>query len=217
MGDAKPTPRIYVLAGPNGAGKSSILGAAVAKEQLRFFNPDEVAKRIRQERPELTNEQANSDAWREGKRLLEKAVGRGLDFAFETTMGGDSISELLERCLDDGGEVHIWYVCLASPEQHVQRVRARAAAGGHDIPEKLIRSRYHASRLNLIRLLPKLTDLWVYDNSAEADLKRGAAQPEFILHMADGRLDGVCELAAVPGWAKPIVQAALGAHASLSA
>jgi predicted ABC-type ATPase len=213
MGDAKGTPRIYVLAGPNGAGKSSILGAALAKERLTFFNPDEVAKRIRKKRPELTDEQANGYAWREGKRLLEKSVEGGLDFAFETTLGGGSISELLEKCLDNGGEVHISYVCLASPEQHVQRVRARVAAGGHDIPEKLIRSRYHASHLNLIRLLPKLTDLWVYDNSAEADLKRGAAQPEFILHIAEGRLDTVCELAAVPEWAKPIVQATLRASA----
>jgi predicted ABC-type ATPase len=157
----------------------------------------------------MTGEQANGLAWRQGRRLLEQAIEGGLDFAFETTLGGVSISSLLELCLDGGGEVHVWYVCLATPEHHIRRVRARVAAGGHDIPESLIRARYHASHLNLIRLLPRLADLWVYDNSPEADPRRSRIRPDLILHVAGGRVEQVCALTAVPAWAKPIVQAAI--------
>jgi predicted ABC-type ATPase len=40
-------PCIYVLAGTNGAGKSSIAGAMFLSKGAEYFNPDEVAERIR--------------------------------------------------------------------------------------------------------------------------------------------------------------------------
>ena len=97
----------------------------------------------------------------------------GSTFAFETTLGGKTITALLERALGAGGEVRIWYVGLSTPELHLARVRARVARGGHDIPEAQIRARYDASRLNLIRMLPHLTELRVYDNSVEAVPQHG--------------------------------------------
>jgi len=36
------------------------------------------------------------------------------------------------------------------PEQHIARVEARVAAGGHPIPEEKIRERYPRAQLNLI-------------------------------------------------------------------
>ena len=62
---------------------------------------------------------------------------------------------------------------LASTELHIARVRSRVARGGHDIPEEKIRERYARSLLNLILVLPKLTELRVYDNSHEADPHTG--------------------------------------------
>jgi hypothetical protein len=44
----------------------------------------------------------------------------------------------------------------ASLALHVARVRAKVAAGRHDIPVDRIRERYNRSRLNLIQLMPKL-------------------------------------------------------------
>ncbi len=202
--------RIYVLAGTNGAGKSSIGGAMFAARHVEYFNPDEAAARIRAVNPQISQEDAQSAAWHEGKRLLKRAIAEGLDYAFETTLGGKTIPALLEKAISAGAEVRIWYVGLASPELHIQRVRARAARGGHDVPEQRIRKRYVRSLLNLLRLLPKLTELRLYDNTLEADLQAGAApQPALILHLDRGRLATVCELASTPAWAKPVVLAAL--------
>src|SRR2546422_5178074 len=50
-------------------------------------------------------------------------------------------------------------VGLSSAELHIARVRARVAKGGHDIPEPRIRDRYDRSRLNLIHLMARLTEL----------------------------------------------------------
>jgi hypothetical protein len=92
------------------------------------------------------------------------------------------------------------------------------ARGGHDIPEPQIRARYDSSRLNLIRLLPRLTELRVYDNSAAADPRAGAPpEPELLLHLARGRVVRACPLARTPGWAKPILAAALTAAGPLKA
>ncbi len=65
------------------------------------------------------------------------------------------------------------------------------------------------SRRNLIRLLPHLTELMVWDNSTEADIATGAPAPVLLLHLRDGKILAPKKLAPTPEWAKPIVAAAL--------
>jgi predicted ABC-type ATPase len=153
---------------------------------------------------------ANAAAWRQGKRLLERAIEERLDFAFETTLGGGTMTQLLADAAAAGFEVRIFYVGVASPDVHLERVRQRVAGGGHDIPEADIRRRWRHSRQNLVRLLPVLTELRVYDNSTTADPAAGdAPQPVLVLHLSGGEIVGPDDLAATPAWAKPIVAAAL--------
>lgn len=203
-------PCIYVLAGTNGAGKSSIGGSAFREHDSEYFNPDEAARRIRTGNPKLNQTEANSSAWHEGRRLLERAIKERLNFNFETTLGGDSITRLLEQALDQGIEVRIWYAGLDSAEKHLARVKSRVKRGGHDIPEADIRRRFDQSRLNLIRLLPRLTELRVYDNSSDADPHTGKTPtPKLVLHTLNGKWVGPKRLASTPDWAKPIVAAAI--------
>ena len=208
-------PCIHVLAGVNGAGKSSIGGAAIHQQGGEYFNPDEAARVIRATAPSLTQEDANSAAWHQGVRLLKRAITEKLDFAFETTLGGHTITSLLIQAAQHGIELHIWYVGLSSVTLHINRVQARVRQGGHNIPEHDIRRRYEQSRLNLIALLPHLTALHVYDNSTEADPAAGRP-PKLkpVLRMERGRILGPPDLATTPHWAKPIVAAALTLHQS---
>jgi predicted ABC-type ATPase len=206
----KPRPSIYVLAGTNGAGKSSVAGAAIRERGADYFNPDEATRRVLEANPGADLREANSQAWLQGKRLLEQAIASRLDFAFETTLGGNTIPALLEKAHDTGLAVRIWYVGLQGPELHIARVRARVAAGGHDIPEAKIRERYDRARENLIRLLPKLTELRVWDNSAEGDpIRSGAPRPRLVLSMLDGEIQETCPIGDVPEWAKPVFLAVL--------
>lgn len=210
MADGRRASRVYVLAGTNGAGKSSIAGAMLLRQRVEYFDPDEAARRILAANPGISQTRANGAAWHEGKRLLERAIAERLDFVFETTLGGRTITGLLERAASLGIEVRMWYVGLSSPEHHIARVRARVAKGGHDIPESRIRERYHASRLNLIRLLPSLSELWVYDNSEEADPDAGMApEPKLVVHIRRGAIVGPRDLSRTPDWAKAIVAAAM--------
>jgi predicted ABC-type ATPase len=210
MNDQRHIPRITVLAGTNGAGKSSLGGAMFLVSSQEYFNPDQAALRFRVSNPGMTPVEANSAAWHQGKRLLERAISERLDFVFETTLGGHTIAGLLQRALSEKMEVRMWYVGLATPELHIVRVRARVAAGRHDVPEVKIRERYDASRLNLVDLMPNLTELLVYDNSAEGDPRRGIApRPKLLLHMDRGKIVQMCELSETPDWVKPILATAL--------
>jgi predicted ABC-type ATPase len=207
---ANPKSCIYVLAGTNGAGKSSVAGARFRQSGGDYFNPDEATARILAANPGITTAEANSAAWHEGKRLLERAIAERLDFAFETTLGGHTISALLQEALHAGIEVRVWFVGLSSPELHIARVRSRVARGGHDIPEEKIRERYDRSRINLIELMPRLTELRVFDNSFEADPHVGRIpRPALILHLAKGRIVDMVDLTETPPWAKPLVAAAV--------
>jgi len=210
--DPPGTGRIYVLAGVNGAGKSSILGAMMHATGAEYFDPDEATRQILEHDPGLSPEEANAAAWAEGARRLDQAIENRTDFNFETTLGGRTITARLEKAAAAGLEVRVWYVGLTTPALHVARVRARVARGGHDIPEARIRSRYDSSRTNLVRLVPRLTELWIYDNSIEGDPSDGVApSPRLILHARRRRIAEMCAPESVPEWAKPVVQAALDA------
>ncbi|OBF39216.1 ZTL protein [Mycobacterium sp. ACS1612] len=203
-------PRLYVLAGVNGAGKSSVGGAMFRAAGADYFNPDEAARRLMAANPGLDQLKANAAAWHQGRRLLERAIEERKDFAFETTLGGNTMPRLLAEAASKGFEVRVFYVGLASPDLHLERVRHRVQAGGHDIPESSIRRRWRHSRLNLVQLLPQLTELRVYDNSADADPKAGhAPRPVLVLHLDHGEIVNPQDLSQTPEWAKPIVAAAL--------
>lgn len=214
MADRIQIPCIYVLAGANGAGKSSVAGAMFSAKGTAYFNPDDATRLILSANPKITLAQANSEAWYQGKRLLERAIAERLTFALETTLGGKTITALLDTALLAGIGVRIWYVGLRSSELHIARVRARVVKGGHDIPEAAIRKRFDRSRLNLIYLMPRLTELRVYDNSEEGDPDASISpQPKLLLHMAGGKIVSSCDLAATPSWAKPILGVAVGPSA----
>lgn len=207
---AKAAPVIGVLAGVNGAGKSSIAGVFLRRAGGDYFNPDEAARRILSTHPGLQVAQANSLAWKLGLQQLQDAIRERRDYWFETTLGGRTVAKTLASALPAGLNVRVWYVGLDSPELCIARVTARVKHGGHAIPENLIRRRYDSSRLNLIRLLPQLTELVVFDNSAEADPADGKRpKPVEILHLRGGKLLNRKKLLASPDWAKPIAAAAL--------
>ena len=203
-------PSVYVIAGVNGAGKSSVAGETFRQSGADYYNPDEAARRLVNANPSLKQVEANSAAWHEGVRLLKRAIDEQLDFAFETTLGANTIPRLLQSAAKAGVDIYVWYVGLESPELHIARVKARVARGGHDISEKDIRRRYQHSRLNLIELLPFLRALRIFDNSAEADPAGGQTpKPMLVLSMERGKILEPKDLTGTPAWAKPIVAAAM--------
>lgn len=206
-------PSIFVLAGVNGAGKSSIGETIFRAEGSVVFNPDTIALKIRALHPDISAALANGHAWSIGKELLEEAIGQKRDYRFETTLGGRSIARLLQSAAREGHLLHMWFCGLESPELHLQRVRSRVTRGGHDIPEEKIRERWNSSRENLIRLLPSLHHLRLFDNSIEADPAAGQApRPRLLLEVKSRKITAPADLSNAPEWAQPIIAAAIHLH-----
>ena len=203
--------RILVAAGTNGAGKSAIVGEFLAAKGGAYFNPDLVARELIQKG--VPTEQANASAWKLGFKALQRAINNNEDFSFETTLGGNTIAHELHQGIKAGLKIYIWYVGLASPELHIARVRARVGRGGHEIPEAKIRERYPKSLANLVSFIGTVTEVHVFDNSAES--ADGLPQTMRVFRMRGERIiepDLETLMTQTPNWAKPVVAAAVKVH-----
>lgn len=197
---------ITVIAGVNGAGKSTIAGAFIRDSGGDYFNPDEVARQLIVDDISLSIEEANAKAWRMGFDLLNRAVNEGQDYIFETTLGGNSICELLHETINRGQRVSIFYCGLTSPELYIERVATRVSKGGHDIPEKKIRERCRSSIHNMMGLIQRGVIVTVFDNSEPAD-KEGP-HPVCLFSLQGNGFDSL-PVDPMPDWAKPLATEAI--------
>ena len=200
--------RIIAAAGTNGAGKSSIVGPLIEAAGGAYFNPDLYARGLL--KIGYPQDRANSEAWSTGFERLQQAIDSNSNFAFETTLGGNSITMELLRALAVGRRVSIFYVGLASPELHIQRVAERVERGGHDIPEARIRERFNSSRGNLLKFIGTRAEIRVWDNTTQtAD---GSPSPVEIFRVQNRKVQ-VLDRQQPPhtiAWAQPLLAKALG-------
>lgn len=157
-------PRMVIIAGPNGAGKSTFESRVLRHlyGPLTFLNADDIARDLSPDAPE----RAAFEAGRAMLHRLRDLIGQPADFAIETTLAGRSFVRHVNDARRHGYKVHLYFLQLASPDLAVARVSQRVRVGGHNIPEDVIRRRYHAGVRNFLGLYRPLADEWyVYDNS----------------------------------------------------
>jgi predicted ABC-type ATPase len=157
-------PHVVVVAGANGSGKSTSAPALLrdALEVTEFINADTIAAGLSAFRPQ-------SVAVAAGRIMLARmrslAIARE-NFAFETTLASRSFTPWLKQLRKGGYRVHILFLWLRNEELAVRRVAERARAGGHDVPEDVVRRRYQAGLRNFFGLYVPLADSWqMLDNS----------------------------------------------------
>ena len=147
-------PKILVYAGPNGSGKSTITkGLPICGI---YVNADEI-KRVSQ--------CTDLEAAQEAEQIRQLLLKSHKDFTFETVLSTDRNLELLQQAKNLGYEIHAVFVLTNNPRINVNRVRARVKAGGHDVPEEKIISRYEKSLRNLSQLVRIADHTRVIDNS----------------------------------------------------
>lgn len=160
---------MYVISGCNGAGKTTA-SYAILPEMLgcsQFVNSDEFAKSLSPFSPDAASIQA-------GKLMLLKMnylFSRNEDFAIETTLATRSLKRIMENAREKGYSVTILYFWLNSPDLAVERVRARVAAGGHNIPEDTIRRRYVAGLHYFFNVYRQMADRWILADNSQIPFK----------------------------------------------
>lgn len=159
--------RILIIAGPNGAGKTMFATEYLPNEANcpTFINADLIAAGLSPFRPHL----AAVGAGRLMLNMMRDYVKRGESFAFETTLSGRGYARAIPRWQEQGYRVELFFLRLRTPEIAVARVKQRVLEGGHDVPEPVIRRRFHAGWHNFQTIYRDLVDDWeIYDNSADA-------------------------------------------------
>ncbi|GMV89520.1 MAG: hypothetical protein AMXMBFR81_24510 [Chthonomonas sp.] len=155
---------VVLIAGPNGAGKTTFARhfLKVHPQFGQFVNADIMAQGLSPSSPE-------SAAIAAGRLIIstvDALAEGGESFVLETTLSGGWLDARVEDWRAKGCEIGLIYLKLAGPELAIQRVRARVARGGHDIPEETVRRRFVRSLERFETVYRPLAD-WgqIYDNS----------------------------------------------------
>jgi predicted ABC-type ATPase len=99
---------------------------------------------------------------------IEALARQRADFGFETTLAGRGWLPLLERLRGQGYRLNMFFLWLPTPELAVSRVEERVRAGGHSVPETIVRRRFRRGLRNFFEIYRSVLDGWlVLDNSEE--------------------------------------------------
>lgn len=149
-----------VLGGPNGSGKSTIF--RYLQPPGDFINADVVARGINPVSPES----ASMAAGRWVLNRLDQVIAARQNFVYETTLSSHQSLALMSRCRSVEYEVSLVFVALNSVDLNVRRVAERVAAGGHHIPEHVIRRRYETAFSRLPDAIRIADRVLLFDNSS---------------------------------------------------
>jgi predicted ABC-type ATPase len=162
---------IIIIAGPNGAGKTSFATEYLrgVKAQWPFVNADEIIGMM--PKSGLTPAQLDLRAGRIMLLQLAGLVEKRSDFALETTLSALGYSQKIPRWQRLGYSVGLIYLRLASADQAIARVKRRVAAGGHNVPDDVVRRRFDKSREYLERVYKPIVDEWYIFDSLEGEFR----------------------------------------------
>ncbi len=157
-------PRLYIIAGCNGSGKTTASYKELPEllDCTEFVNSDEFAKALSPSNPDAASIMAGRYMLMKIQRLLSRRV----DFCIESTLATRSLLQMIRSSKEMGYTVSILYLWVSSPELARQRVRARVAAGGHNVKDETIQRRYEAGLKNFFGIYLPECDHWTLaDNS----------------------------------------------------
>jgi predicted ABC-type ATPase len=167
-------PQVIIIAGPNGAGKTTFASEYLAdlEASFDFVNADEIARSIAQVDVTASLQQIDTRAARLMLERMDTLAKAGNNFALETTLASRSYARKIPLWRRSGYTVSLIYLRLANVEEAVARVHRRVAAGGHDIPEKIIRRRFEKSIAYLEGTYKPIVDEWYIYDSLEGNFRR---------------------------------------------
>ena len=174
-------PKLYILSGCNGSGKTTASYTLLPEmlECTEFVNSDEFAKSFSPFNPS----EATIVASRFMLMRIEYLLSRKEDFSIETTLATRSLVGIINTAKAAGYSITLLYFWLSSPELAIQRVRNRVKAGGHNIPENVIRRRYFMGLQYFFETYMPLSDRWVLADNSTSPFKvvaEGSSKGTFI-------------------------------------
>lgn len=169
-------PRFWIVAGPNGSGKSTAYGRGDVMGldgSVWIINPDLLTARL-QAAENLELLAANLAAVQRIETWLDSSIDVHQTIGVETVLSSPKYRRLVDKAKARGFEFCFVYVYLDTAERQLERIRARVAKGGHDVPEDKVRARRVRSFEQMPWFFWQAERAWIFDNSG--------AQPELMGH-----------------------------------
>jgi predicted ABC-type ATPase len=155
---------LYIIAGPNGVGKTTFALKFLPKYAncRNFVNADLIAQGISPLSPEAAAIRAGRLVINEIKFFSEQNAS----FGVETTLSGRSYLRLIQQLKRSGYRVHFFFLFVENVTVALSRIEERVRKGGHDVPEAMVRRRFHRSLRNFFEEYRALADSWyLFDNT----------------------------------------------------
>lgn len=154
---------MIVVAGPPGSGKSTAF--PVSGFGVAFFNADDHAAALNNGSYAGIPRQVRQKVNRDYEEFVKNQVNQRESFAIETTLRSQVTFEQARQARSAGFRIEMRYLALNGFSLHLERVRARADAGGHSASETTLRRIHESSLGNLPRAVEEVDELWIYDNT----------------------------------------------------
>lgn len=180
---------MFVVAGPPGSGKSTAF--PVSKFDCRFFNADDRAAELNGGSYVGISNDIRRVVNGEFEQFVMGSIEARVSFALETTLRSHVTFRQAEMAKVAGFRIEMRYLALLDFAMHLDRVRARADAGGHSASDPTLRRIYDASLANIERAIAEADELSIFDNS-------GLGGPELVMQAEHG--DIVWAQAPLPEW-----------------
>jgi predicted ABC-type ATPase len=106
---------------------------------------------------------------------IDALVAAGTEFMFETTLASLSYAKKIPAWQARGYTVALIYLRLRNVEMSIDRVARRVAAGGHSVPQNVIRQRFTKSAAYLESHYKPVVDEWYVWDSLEGQFRLAEA------------------------------------------
>ena len=150
-----------------------------SRHDIPYFNIDERCKALNgsaQKIPPTVRQQANDEL----RTFCQTHIQTRRTFAFETTLRQDFAIRMAQEAKATGFDTDLHFIA-APVEVHIERVTARALAGGHAASEPRLRAMYAASMNNLPLALAAFDHCSIYDSTRKDTLRMTARNGQIIV------------------------------------
>jgi predicted ABC-type ATPase len=115
--------------------------------------------------------------------LRDELLAAGQSFSFETVMSHRSKVDVFARARAGGYRTYLCFIATEAAHINLYRVQARAALGGHDVPESKVVERYKRCLELVGEALSHAYRGFLFDNSGAEPVWLAQLTPERTLHL----------------------------------
>jgi predicted ABC-type ATPase len=194
-------PTLIVISGPNGAGKSTHIQSLLPPElaNISAYNRDLTFEKYKRQ---LLEKDSNSfDTADDALQLMEndlalqmdQAISKGKHFVLETPLSAGCYWCYLDRFENAGYQIQLFYLCLDSVTDCINRVFQRTQLGGMDVDEWTIKKIYEQNIKFINHYIETFKSLSLFD---------GMKMPTLLAKVEDQTLVYADRIALKKNWVK---------------